>query len=387
LRVLSVVGARPNFMKVAPIIRAIRAYNSQADARSLQETMIEPIHHVLVHTGQHYDIEMSEVFFRELELPNPDINLGVGSASHAVQTANIMMRFEKVCLDVKPDWVLVIGDVNSTMACTLVATKLGIKVGHVEAGLRSYDRGMPEEINRLVTDVLADLLFTPSEDADQNLLREGILPQKILRVGNVMIDSLSANLNKVQEKIILPKYGLSEKQYAFVTLHRPNNVDDQSMLSAIIDCLDRLSDKLDVIFPVHPRTKKKLELFHIWEKATANPRLRLTEPLSYLDTIGLVKNARFVLTDSGGLQEETTFLKVPCLTLRPNTERPVTIIKGTNKLTTLKTLEEDITYVLNSYTPTGAVPEMWDGFAGERIISALVKMMQSERGTTKDGKD
>jgi len=370
-------------MKVAPIVRAIRAYNLQT-GQSLYGTSTEPIRHVLVHTGQHYDIEMSEVFFRELELPNPDINLEVGSSSHAVQTANIMTRFEKVCLEEKPDWVLVVGDVNSTMACALVATKLGIKVGHVEAGLRSYDRGMPEEINRLVTDVLADLLFTPSEDADQNLLREGILPQKIVRVGNVMIDSLSANLDKVQERIILPKYGLREKQYAFVTLHRPNNVDDQSMLSAIVDCLDKLSDKLDVIFPVHPRTKKKLELFHIWKRAKAIPRLTLTEPLSYLDTIGLVKSARFVLTDSGGLQEETTFLKVPCLTLRPNTERPITISKGTNKLTTLQTLDQDIAYVLNGYSPTGVVPNMWDGLSGERIISTLVKMMQGNRETAKD---
>ena len=383
MKILSVVGARPNFMKVAPIIRAIRAYNLQTD-QSLQGTSTEPIHHVLVHTGQHYDIKMSEVFFRELELPSPDINLEVGSSSHAVQTANIMTRFEEVCLEEKPDWVLVVGDVNSTMACTLVATKLGIKVGHVEAGLRSYDRGMPEEINRLVTDVLADLLFTPSEDADQNLLREGILPKKIVRVGNVMIDSLSANLNKVQERIILPKYGLREKQYAFVTLHRPNNVDDQSMLSAIVDCLDKLSNKLDVIFPVHPRTKKKLELFHIWERAKAIPRLALTEPLSYLDTIGLVKSARFVLTDSGGLQEETTFLKVPCLTLRPNTERPITISKGTNKLTTLQTLDQDIAHVLNGYSSTGVVPDMWDGLSGERIISALVKMMQADGGTAKD---
>jgi UDP-N-acetylglucosamine 2-epimerase (non-hydrolysing) len=380
VKILSVVGARPNFMKVAPIIRAIRAYNLQ-NVQSLQGTPTEPIRHVLVHTGQHYDIKMSEIFFGELELPSPDINLEVGSASHAVQTANIMTRFEKVCLEEKPDWVLVVGDVNSTLACTLVATKLGIKVGHVEAGLRSYDRGMPEEINRLVTDVLADLLFTPSEDADQNLLREGILPQKIVRVGNVMIDSLSANLNKVQERIILPKYGLREKQYAFVTLHRPNNVDDKSMLSAIVDCLGNLSNKLDVIFPVHPRTKKKLEFFHIWEKAKAIPRLALTEPLSYLDTIGLVKSARFVLTDSGGLQEETTFLQVPCLTLRPNTERPITISKGTNKLTTLQTLDQDIAYVLNGYSPTGIVPDMWDGLTGERIISALVKMEQADRGT------
>jgi len=306
--------------------------------------------------------------------------LGAGSGSHAEQTADIMKKFEGVLLQEKPDVMIVVGDVNSTMACALTASKITYDsknsrplIAHVEAGLRSFDRSMPEEINRLVTDTLSDFLFTPSEDADENLLHEGILPQKIIRVGNIMIDTLVSNLGKAQERILWEKYGLRKRQYAFVTLHRPGNVDDESKLSHIVDCLVRLSNKLDVVFPVHPRTKKQLELFHIWEKAKGIPRLILTEPLGYLDTIGLVNSSRFVLTDSGGLQEETTFLKIPCLTLRPNTERPITITKGTNKLTSLQTLEQDIEHVLNGFSPPDVVPELWDGLTGERIIKALIK--------------
>jgi len=367
IKIILTAGARPNFVKIAPLIRAIKTHN-----RELKWGQIN-INYLLVHTGQHYDIDMSDVFFRDLELPVPDINLEVGSASHAIQTANILIRFEKVCLEEKPDWVIVVGDVNSTMSCSIVAAKLGIKVAHIEAGLRSFDRSMPEEINRLVTDALSDLLFTPSEDADENLLREGISPQKIIRVGNVMIDSLISNLEKIKERTIREKYGLKEKQYAFVTLHRPSNVDDKSKLSQIVDRLDWLSNRLDVIFPIHPRTKKQFELFHIWEKAKGITRLILAEPLGYLDTIGLVNDARFVLTDSGGVQEETTFLKIPCLTLRPNTERPVTISKGTNKLTTLQTIEQDIENILNGLSTSGVVPALWDGLAGERIIKHLVE--------------
>lgn len=379
IKIMSVVGARPNFMKIAPIIKAINDHNknTQNNKSTHNEKLI---HHVLVHTGQHYDYQMSDTFFSDLNLPKPDIFLGVGSGSHAEQTADIMKKFEGVLLQEKPDVMIVVGDVNSTMACTLTAAKITYNskngrplIAHVEAGLRSFDRSMPEEINRLVTDTLSDFLFTPSEDADENLLREGILPQKIIRVGNIMIDTLVSNLGKVQGSILWEKYGLRVKQYAFVTLHRPGNVDDESKLSHIVDCLVRLSNKLDVVFPVHPRTKKQLELFYIWEKAKGIPRLILTEPLGYLDTIGLVNNSRFVLTDSGGLQEETTFLKIPCLTLRPNTERPITITKGTNKLTSLQTLEQDIEHVLNGYSPSCGVPEMWDGLTGERIIRALVR--------------
>ena len=379
IKMMSIVGTRPNFMKVAPIIKAINDHNANLrNNKSARDENV--INHVLVHTGQHYDHQMSDTFFSDLNLPKPDIFLGVGSGTHAEQTASILKKFESVLLQEKPDILIVVGDVNSTMACALTASKIIYDsknnrplIVHVEAGLRSFDRSMPEEINRLVTDTLSDILFTPSEDADENLLREGILPQKIIRVGNIMIDTLASNLSKVQDMSLCEKYGLREKQYAFVTLHRPGNVDDESKLSQIVECLIRISNKLDVIFPVHPRTKKQLELFHIWEKAKGFPRLVLTEPLGYLDTIGLVNSSRFVLTDSGGLQEETTFLKIPCLTLRPNTERPITISKGTNRLTSLHTLDQDIENILNGISTSGGVPELWDGLAGERIISALVK--------------
>lgn len=378
IKIMSVVGARPNFMKIAPIIKAINDHNKKIyDNESSQDRRI--IQNVLVHTGQHYDYQMSDTFFSDLNLPKPDIFLGVGSGSHAVQTAEIINKFEGVLIKEKPDVLIVVGDVNSTMACTLTASKIIYDsensrplIAHVEAGLRSFDRTMPEEINRLVTDTLSDFLFTPSEDADKNLLKEGIKPEKIIRVGNVMIDTLVSHLNKIHDRRVWSEYGLREKEYVFVTLHRPGNVDDKMKLSHIIECLNKLSDKLDIIFPVHPRTKKQLELFNLWEKTKEMPRLKITEPLSYLDTIGLVNSSRFVLTDSGGLQEETTFLKVPCLTLRPNTERPVTITKGTNKLTSLQTLEQDIEYVLNAEPPPCGVPEMWDGLTGERIIRALV---------------
>ncbi len=367
LKVIIVAGARPNFMKVAPLIQAIKKHNKELKSSNVK------INYLLVHTGQHYDIGMSEVFFQELDLPRPDINLEVGSASHAVQTANIMIQFEKVCLDEKPDWVLVVGDVNSTMTCTLVAAKLGIRVGHVEAGLRSFDRTMPEEINRLVTDVLADLLFTPSEDADENLLREGISLDKIKRVGNIMIDTLISNLDKARENKSHEKIGVKAKHYAYVTLHRPNNVDNRLSLSRILECLCRLSRALPVVFPVHPRTRERLEIYQLWDKAHTTSGLMLTDPLGYHDSIGLVDKAKFVLTDSGGLQEETTFLNIPCLTLRPNTERPITISQGTNKLTSLDTLEQDLNNLLNGYRPNGRIPELWDGKTGERIVQHLVQ--------------
>jgi len=391
LKLMLVAGARPNFMKIAPLISAIKKFNNSttrnegksrvARAQALneidqineidQKDPINPINYLLVHTGQHYDMAMSETFFHELELPKPDINLEVGSASHAVQTANIMMRFEEVCLKEKPDWVMVVGDVNSTMACSLVAAKLGIKVGHVEAGLRSFDRTMPEEINRLVTDALSDLLFTPSEDADQNLLREGIPAIKIKRVGNIMIDALIAHLERARQGRPYNRFELREKNYVFVTLHRPSNVDDEGPIFRIMDCLIRLSKKLPVIFPVHPRTRKNFIQFGVLEKLNSHKDLMLSEPLGYHDTIGLVDKARFVLTDSGGLQEETTFLKIPCLTLRPNTERPITIKLGTSKLTSLETLDNDIENVLNGYSRIGQIPELWDGKTGERIIEIL----------------
>jgi UDP-N-acetylglucosamine 2-epimerase (non-hydrolysing) len=367
MKLILVAGARPNFMKIAPLVRAIKRHNEIIDRT---DTRIE---FLLVHTGQHYDIQMSEVFFRDLGLPSPDINLEVGSASHATQTAKIMTGFEEVCLAEKPDWVVVVGDVNSTMACTLVAAKLGIKVAHVEAGLRSFDRSMPEEINRLVTDALADLLLTPSPDADENLLKEGIPREKIQRVGNVMIDTLIDNLDQARHILAADRFGLKDHNYVFVTLHRPSNVDNEKSLTSIMGTLSDLSNKMDVIFPVHPRTRKQLAAFGILEKARQFPRMIITDPLNYLDTICLVEKARFVITDSGGLQEETTYLKIPCLTVRPNTERPITISQGSNKLTSLETIKSDIEHVLNGYYRQCRIPDLWDGNAGKRIISELIQ--------------
>lgn len=407
LKIMLVAGARPNFMKIAPLISAIKRFNNPTNptnstnpinptnptnpSNSINPT--NPINYVLVHTGQHYDLKMSETFFHELELPNPDINLEVGSASHAVQTANIMVRFEKVCLKERPDWVVVVGDVNSTMACALVASKIQYNprqhssttplqhlngrrplIAHVEAGLRSFDRSMPEEINRLVTDSVSDLLFTPSEDADGNLLKEGIPQEKIKRVGNIMIDTLVANLDQARERRAWQKFGVASKEYVFVTLHRPANVDDKASISSIMENLSKLSEKIPVIFPMHPRTRKHLEIFGLKQKAENVKGLRLSDPIGYHDTICLVDNSRFVLTDSGGLQEETTFLGIPCLTLRPNTERPITTKQGTNQLTSLEKLESDFDYLLKGGQPKGRIPKLWDGKTAERIVQILTKI-------------
>lgn len=381
-----VAGARPNFMKVAPIISAIKSFNRSAATFSDASV----INYILVHTGQHYDIEMSEVFFNELEIPKPDINLEVGSASHAVQTAEIMKRFEPVLMKEKPNILIVVGDVNSTMACTLVASKIHYYnsnfefqtknlrpkplIAHIEAGLRSFDRSMPEEINRIVTDSLSDLLFTPSPDADENLIREGIPREKIKRVGNIMIDTLVANLNKAKLRKTHNLFGLNEKEYVFVTLHRPNNVDDLNVLSLIMEKLMKFSYRIPVIFPAHPRTKKQIMNNGIFEEIKKYKNFKLLDPLGYLDTICLVNNSRFVLTDSGGLQEETTFLRIPCLTLRPNTERPITIREGTNKLTSLEILEQDFECILNEYNHIGKIPELWDGKTSERILKIILNI-------------
>lgn len=367
MKLILVAGARPNFMKIAPLIRAIGIHNGKH--KGLGTT----IRSLLVHTGQHYNLEMSKAFFRNLSLPDPDINLEVGSGSHAAQTAQILLRFETVCEQEAPDWVVVVGDVNSTMASTLVAAKMGIRVAHVEAGLRSFDRSMPEEINRLVTDALADLLFTPSEDADANLLCEGVPASKIKRVGNIMIDTLLLHINEARRRKPFEQFGLMPKEYAFVTLHRPSNVDDGASLACIMDCLERMSGLIPIVFAVHPRTRKNLLQHDLW-KDRGKRRLILCNPLGYHDSIGIIDQARFVLTDSGGIQEETTFLRVPCLTLRPNTERPITITKGTNKLTSLGTLHEDIEVILLcGEVPQGGVPELWDGLTGERIIGSLIE--------------
>jgi UDP-N-acetylglucosamine 2-epimerase (non-hydrolysing) len=359
IKLLVVAGARPNFMKIAPLVHAVRAHNA-GDAPRIDLR--------LVHTGQHYDVRMSKVFFDELQIPEPDFNLEVGSGSHAVQTANVMLKFEPVCEEVRPHWVIVVGDVNSTVACTLVASKLGLRVAHVEAGLRSFDRTMPEEINRLVTDSIADLLLTPSEDADLNLAREGVHPSKIKCVGNIMIDCLVANLSRARQSPILEQAGVRPLGFVYVTLHRPSNVDDPESLRGIMAELNRL--ELPVIFPMHPRTRKRLAEFNI---DVCAKHVRVLEPIGYHDSLCLTENARLVLTDSGGLQEESTFFRTPCLTLRPNTERPVTITIGSNRLTTPARLTSDMATLLSGDKRLGAAPPLWDGKTAARIVAALLE--------------
>jgi UDP-N-acetylglucosamine 2-epimerase (non-hydrolysing) len=363
-KLLIIAGARPNFMKVAPLLKAAQAYNEAAPKQAPK------LECRLVHTGQHYDANMSAVFLKELGIPAPDISLEVGSGSHAVQTANVMLRFEPVCIQEKPDWVVVVGDVNSTVACTLVAAKLGVKVAHIEAGLRSYDRTMPEEINRIVTDSLADLLLTPSEDAGENLRREGIPAEKIRFVGNIMIDALVDNLAKARQSRILETHKLAAGDFAYVTLHRPANVDDRATLDGILQELRKLSARMPVVFPVHPRTRKMMNEFGL--STNANGKLRFIDPIGYHDSLCLTERARLVLTDSGGLQEESTYFKTPCLTLRPNTERPVTIHLGSNRLTHVGRLSADLQNALDGQARAGIVPPLWDGKAAERIVNTLV---------------
>lgn len=362
IKVLLIAGARPNFMKVAPIFAEMQ--------RRLDE--FEP---KIVHTGQHYDAAMSESFFDDLGMPRPDVHLGVGSGTHAVQTARIMTEFEPVVLSEKPDWVMVVGDVNSTIACALVCSKLGIKVAHVEAGLRSGDRTMPEEINRILTDAISDLLLTTSQDADANLEREGISKNKIRFVGNVMIDSLLGHLKLAERSTVVSELGLGDGEYAVLTLHRPSNVDDKENLSNILGALISISEKLPIIFPVHPRTRSRIAEFGFGERI-ANSGIRLIDPLGYLEFMRLYSRARLVLTDSGGLQEETTVLGIPCLTLRNNTERPVTIEMGTNVLvgTDPAAIVREAAKVLES-SPTRKgknIPPLWDGKAAGRICDELI---------------
>ncbi len=360
IKLVIIAGARPNFMKVAPIIRAIRA-RPKGQAREFE--------YRLVHTGQHYDDKMSEVFFRELGIPKPDFNLEVGSGSHAVQTAQVMLKVEPVRVAEKPDWLVVVGDVNSTMGCTLVAAKLGIRVAHVEAGLRSFDRSMPEEINRLVTDAISDLLLTPSADADEHLRREGVPATRIRQVGNIMIDCLVDNLEKARQGTILSRLGLTDGHFVYLTLHRPSNVDDQPTLTSIVRSLQMIAQTLPVVFPVHPRTTKMMATFGL--DVSGEKGLRLIEPVGYLDSLALTENARLVLTDSGGLQEESTYFRTPCLTLRPNTERPVTITMGSNKMTNPAILLADASHVLAGPRRRGACPPLWDGQTAGRILAAL----------------
>src|SRR5579863_6538657 len=350
MHILHVVGARPNFVKAAPVMRALETW---PDARQ-----------TLVHTGQHYDRNLSDIFFSQLNMPTPDVNLEVGSGSHAWQTAEVMKRFEPLVLERKPDVVLVYGDVNSTVAAALVCSKLRIRVAHVEAGLRSFGRTMPEEINRIVTDRLADLLFTPSEDGDINLQREGVPAEKIYRVGNVMIDSLVRLLPVAMQ---CPRNGLPER-YALVTLHRPSNVDDSASLRSILKSLLDVNEQLEVVFPVHPRTRQRIEQFGINIE-----KLHLLEPLPYIEFLSLQRRAVVVITDSGGIQEETTYFGVPCLTLRSNTDRPVTVSMGTNVMVghDPRLIVSELARILEGKAKKGSIPPLWDGRASERIAQVL----------------
>ncbi len=355
-KILIVAAARPNFMKIAPLWRALAA----------RPAVFEPL---LVHTGQHYDHNMSDVFFTELGLPAPHTHLGVGSGTHAEQTAGVVLAFEPVCLRSDPACVVVVGDVNATMAATITAKKLDLAVAHIEAGLRSGDRTMPEEINRVLTDSIADLLLTPSSDADENLRREGIPSDRIVRVGNIMIDSLVHALARVRDRAAFARFHCSGSAYGLVTLHRPANVDDPDKLRALFAGLLDLDYPL--IFPVHPRTRKAMEKSGLRIPPAGSGPLRLCEPLGYDDFLNLTMNARFVITDSGGIQEETTYLGIPCLTLRPNTERPITVSEGTNELVSLEILASRVRLVLDGHWKRGRVPELWDGHTAERIAQVL----------------
>jgi len=362
IKIICVCGARPNFMKIAPLMKAFK-----------ENGHFEPF---LVHTGQHYDEKMSKLFFDELGIPKPDINLEVGSGSHAQQTAEIMKRFEPVVLEHKPDYVLVVGDVNSTIACGLVAVKLGVKLIHVEAGLRSFDHDMPEEINRILTDRISDLLFVTEQSGVDNLRNEGVDSNKVHLVGNVMIDTMLANKEKAEKSDVLKRLGLSKKKYAVITLHRPSNVDDMTKFAEIVTAFETIEKEIKLVFPIHPRTRNNIKETNLEKRIGAMSNLLLLEPVGYLDFLCLTGNAALVMTDSGGIQEETTILGVPCMTLRENTERPVTITEGTNRL--VRITSEDI---LKNYRQIMAgrdgykskVPKFWDGKAAARIANIIYK--------------
>ncbi len=360
IKIICVCGARPNFMKIAPIMRAF-------NEKGVFETL-------LVHTGQHYDRKMSRFFFDELKIPKPDINLEVGSASHTVQTAKIMKRFEPVVQNFQPDYVLVVGDVNSTIACGLVAAKLGVKLIHIEAGLRSFDRSMPEEINRLLTDSISDLLFVTEQSGIDNLHAEGIDPGKVHFVGNVMIDTLMANRKKAEDSDILSRLDIQAKDYAVITLHRPSNVDNMDTFEQIISAFEHIQKDLKLIFPVHPRTRKNIKAADIGKRVKAMENLILLDPIGYLDFLCLMSNSALVITDSGGIQEETTILGTPCMTLRENTERPVTITEGTNRLVHITTddiLKNYQQIKESDFDVSGRIPKFWDGKAADRIAATI----------------
>ncbi|RMH63082.1 MAG: UDP-N-acetylglucosamine 2-epimerase (non-hydrolyzing) [Bacteroidetes bacterium] len=365
MKVISVVGARPNFMKVAPLHRVLQ-----------RSDVFEPL---IVHTGQHYDERMSDIFFRQLEMPEPDIYLGVGSGTHAQQTARVMVAFEEVVQQERPDVVIVVGDVNSTVACSLVAAKCHVPVAHVEAGLRSFDRTMPEEINRIVTDSLSDLLFVTEQSGLDNLKREGVPDEKVHFVGNVMIDALVQFREKAARTTIMGDLGLDPRGYVLMTMHRPANVDNAAGLGAVLETIERITEELPVVFPIHPRTRARFEQFDLADRLAAVERLTLTPPLGYLEFLRLMEQAAVVVTDSGGIQEETTYLQVPCLTLRDSTERPVTVELGTNELLPLDParIHERVRAVRAGRRNGAQVPPLWDGHAAERIAEVLAHQVVS----------
>ena len=380
MKIHLIAAARPNFMKIAPLYHALK-----------KETWVEP---VIVHTGQHYDLNMSDVFFQDLGLPEPDIHLGVGSGSHAEQTGQVMIGYEKILRESRPDMVIVVGDVNSTVACTLAAVKIQTHssklksqskdkdtnnsiystrpiVAHLEAGLRSFDRTMPEEINRLVTDTLADILWTPSPDGDENLIREGVSPTKIQRVGNIMIDSLEMLRAAIEKQNVCRELNLSAGEYGLVTLHRPSNVDDAQILKRLCQALTDIAKQVPLVFPIHPRTRKNIENLGLMAELENEKQLIVSEPLNYIKFMNLVFNCRFALTDSVGIQEETSYLGIPCLTLRPNTERPISVEQGTNKLCNLDNLADNLQEVLSNRKSVKPKIEFWDGHTADRVVQSI----------------
>ena len=359
-----IAAARPNFMKIAPLYHALR-----------RERWAQP---VLVHTGQHYDAGMCESFFQDLGLPSPDIALGIGSGSHAEQTGGVMIAYEQVLLEQRPDLCVVVGDVNSTIACTLAAAKLGIKTAHLEAGLRSFDRTMPEELNRILTDALADLLWTPSPDADANLEREGIPAERIVFVGNIMIDSLQAMLPRLDSAAARAELGLTGRNYCLATFHRPSNVDDPGKLRKLCSALAAAAKEIAIVLPLHPRTRKMLTAHGLLDPLASVPGLQLTDPLPYRTFMALLVTARIALTDSGGIQEETTYLGIPCLTVRDNTERPITVQQGTNRLIKIPQIPGSLSEVLHGSCGCHTIPELWDGKTAERVTRSIAKFLGRE---------
>jgi len=361
MKIVSIVGTRPNFMKIAALVNEFRKHD---------------VEHILVHTGQHYDTEMSKLFFDELEIPKPDINLEVGSGNHGEQIENIIMKIKEILTKEKPGLVIVVGDVNSTLAGAKAAHELGIKVAHVESGLRSFDKSMPEENNRIHTDKISDFLFTTEKSGDKNLMDEDISKDKIFFVGNVMIDTLLKHKEKAKQSKILEKLGLEENNYCILTLHRPSNVDKKEDFENILSILEKIQEKIKIVFPVHPRARKNIQLFDLDNKIKSMKNLIITEPLGYLDFLFLMANSKLVLTDSGGIQEETTVLGVPCVTLRNNTERPVTVEQGTNLLVSIdkdKVVEKSLDAINDKIKLENRIPDLWDGKAAERIVKILLE--------------